>query len=228
MFKRLLAVIPIVLLAGTSIAHTPGMYLTWNKEVSRVFYARCAECHRMGGSAFSLMTYPEVQPHLTEIKNSVLNRRMPPWGAVKGFGDFRNDQGLTQEEISLISDWIDADAPRGNNPNVLPPTPKFPKIIPFTFPKTALVVNGDFSLDRAFVLDGLYPQSVPANKTLRIVANFPDGHIEPLLWLYEYKDSFRHPYLLRKAMELPAGTTITGVPSGTELVLLPGKLPKKK
>jgi hypothetical protein len=174
------------------------------------------------------MTYPEVQPRLTEIKSAVLNRRMPPWGGVKGFGDFRNDQGLTQEEISLISDWIDADAPKGNNPNVLPPVPKFPKTSPFVVPKNALTVQGDTSLSRTFILDGLYPQTVPSTQTLRVVANFPDGHVEPLLWLYEYKDAFRHPFLLRKPMELPAGTTITGVPSGVELVLLPGKLAKKK
>ena len=147
---------------------------------------------------------------------------------MKGFGEFRNDQGLTQEEISLISDWIDADAPKGNNPNVLPPVPKFPKSSPFVVPKNALVVHGDFSLGREFVLDGLYPQSVTSTGTLRVVANFPDGHVEPLLWLYEYKDSFRHAFLLRKAIVLPTGTTITGVPSGAELVLLPGKLARKK
>ena len=78
MFRRLLPAAAFILAAGAVLAHTPGMYLTWNKEVSRVFYARCAECHRTGGSAFSLMTYSEVQPHLTEIKNAVLNRRMPP------------------------------------------------------------------------------------------------------------------------------------------------------
>ena len=27
---------------------------------------------------------------------------MPPWGAVKGFGEFRNDQGLTAEQLELI------------------------------------------------------------------------------------------------------------------------------
>ena len=37
------------------------------------------------------------------IKNAVLSRRMPPWGAVKGFGEFRNDHGLTQEQVELVS-----------------------------------------------------------------------------------------------------------------------------
>ena len=45
---------------------------------------------------------------------------MPPWGAIKGFGEFRNDQALTQEQIELIVDWIQNDAPRGNNRRALP------------------------------------------------------------------------------------------------------------
>ena len=75
--------------------------ITWNREISRLFYDRCASCHRPGGAAFSLMTYSDAQPRANEIKDAVLNRRMPPWGAVKGFGSFRNDQSLMQEQIEL-------------------------------------------------------------------------------------------------------------------------------
>ena len=32
------------------------------------------------------MTYSDAQPRGNEIKDAVLARRMPPWGAVKGFG----------------------------------------------------------------------------------------------------------------------------------------------
>ena len=48
------------------------------------------------------MRYQDVQPRAVDIKEAVLSRRMPPWGAVKGFGEFRNDQGLTQVELELI------------------------------------------------------------------------------------------------------------------------------
>src|SRR5258706_12780966 len=74
---------------------------TWNREVCRLVYDRCAQCHRPDGSAFSLLTYQDAQPRATAIKDAVLSRRMPPWGAVKGFGDFRNDTGLTQEQVEL-------------------------------------------------------------------------------------------------------------------------------
>jgi hypothetical protein len=216
-----IAVLAMLGLMKVSLAHTPGAYLTWNREISRVFYARCANCHRQGGTSFSLMTYPEVQPHLTEIKDQVLGRKMPPWGAVKGFGDFRNDAGLSQEEIELIGDWIEADAPKGNNPLALPPVPKFTKVLGFSAPKGSLDVTGELKLDRSFVLDGLLPETTAA--TMRIVAEFPNGHIEPLLWLYEYKDSNAHPFLFRKPIELPAGTVIRGVAHGAKVLLLPGK-----
>jgi hypothetical protein len=218
-------VFTLLVLVGTltsSLAHKPGVTLTWNRDISRVFYARCAECHRKGGSAFSLMTYPDVQPRLAEIQSAILNRRMPPWGAVKGFGDFRNDQALTYEEIELISEWIDAGARKGNNPDALPPVPKFSKPKSFKKPKDSLAANGEITLGRPFILDGVYPEKVPV-KDVRIVAEFPDAHIEPLLWLYRYNDSYRHPFLFRDPIELPAGTKIRGIPPDARFLLLPGK-----
>ena len=97
--------------------------ITWNREISSLVYDRCASCHRPGGSAFSLMTYADVQPRGNAIKDAVLARRMPPWGAVKGFGNFRNDQSLTQEQIELITKWVDGGIRRGNNPRMLPEFP---------------------------------------------------------------------------------------------------------
>ncbi len=71
-------------------------------------------------TSFSLMTYLDAQPRANAIKDAVLSRRMPPWGAVKGFGHFRNDQSLTQEQIELITKWVDGGIRRGNNPRLLP------------------------------------------------------------------------------------------------------------
>ena len=93
--KRRVLVVAVLLAAAADLrAHDPnGAPITWNREISRIVYERCASCHREGGTSFSLMTYQEAQPHASAIKDSVLARRMPPWGAVKGFGDFRNDRG---------------------------------------------------------------------------------------------------------------------------------------
>jgi len=213
-------------LCADASAHNVGNAITWNREISRIIYQRCASCHREGGSAFSLMKYTDVQPRAVAIKEAVLSRTMPPWGAVKGFGDFRNDQGMSQAELELITDWVDSDTPRGNNPNVIPKEPKFKKPSLFKTPKDALTVSGNLTLSKVMVIDGLFPESVPDTKSAKIVAELPGGGIQPLLWLYEYKNSYQHPFLFREPIELPAGTVIKGVPADAKLELIPGKRKK--
>jgi hypothetical protein len=62
---------------------------------------------------------------------------------------------------------------------------------------------------------------VPDEAPFQITAEFPDGSIEPLLWFEHYRAKFAHPFLLRTPLELPAGTKIHGIPSGSTVVLLP-------
>src|SRR5579864_3354954 len=112
-------IIAVALLAafGTyaAYAHDPiTTKLTWSKEISRLVYKHCASCHRDGGAAFSLMTYDAARPWATAMKEEVLARRMPPWQAVKGFGEFRDDRGLTQDDLDVIAEWVEGGAPEGD------------------------------------------------------------------------------------------------------------------
>ena len=194
--------------------------ITFNREISRILIERCAACHRPGGTAFSLLTYGETRPWAVAIKEEILRRRMPPWGAVKGFGEFRNDQGLSSEELELLLSWIDGGVPEGNDKDLPPP----PKLSPAAAPRTppgALAITGDYKLTRRFALDGLMPKSLPPKASMRIVAELPDGSVEPLVWLEGYNPAFPHPYLLRKPLDLPAGTMIRGVPPGASVTLFP-------
>ena len=203
-------------------AHNIGVTpITWNREISRLIYDKCASCHRPEGSAFSLTTYRDVQPRVTEIKAAVLSRRMPPWGAIKGFGDFRNDEALTPEQIELFVDWIQNDAPRGNNRQALPAEPKFSAPAAMTTPARVVSVSGSMTLDQPLVLDGLMPRKVPAGMSMRITASLPNGATRPLLWLHEYNERFQHPFLLRKTIQLPAGTVIRGVSADAVVDLIP-------
>jgi hypothetical protein len=167
------------------------------------------------------MTYVDAQPRTDAIKEAVLRRRMPPWGAVKGFGNFRNDQGLTQEQIELVTRWVNAGARRGNNPRMLPKPPTFETAQPFVTSTTAIRVSGQFRLPEAVTLDGVIPEQVPPGRSMQIVAALPTGSVEPLVWLYEYDDRYQHPFLFRRLISLPAGTTIQGVPSDAVVMLLP-------
>ena len=212
---------PLFLLCAAAQAHdiitTP---ITWTREISRIMYARCAACHRDGGSTFSLTTYKDARPWVVAIREEILRRTMPPWGAVKGFGDFRNDQALTPEEMELIVNWSEGGVPEGE-PKDLPAAPKYEAPLAIRAVKGELVVKGTLQLMRKFTLDGILPVTVPAKTSIQIVAELPDGSIEPLLWLENYQQEFAHPFLLRKPLELPARTVIRGVPTGASVRLLP-------
>jgi hypothetical protein len=141
------------------------------------------------------MTYADVQPRGNAIKDSVLARRMPPWGAVKGFGRFRNDQSLTQEQIELITRWVDGGIRRGNNPQMLPKVPAFPRSGAPPVPRNSLRIQGAFTLRENLEVDGVMPDHIPPGRSLRIVALLPAGPVEPLVWLHEYDSRLPHPFL---------------------------------
>src|SRR5262249_8469898 len=147
--RRVIVCVALVLMGSIAArAHDIGTTpITWNREISRLVYDKCASCHREGGTSFSMMTYPEVQPRAVAIRDAVLARRMPPWGAVKGFGSFRNDTGLTQEQIELITDWVEEDTPKGNNPRALPKDPTFDTL------KAAVRVPSSMTISRTIKLD---------------------------------------------------------------------------
>lgn len=214
------ATVTLAMVSGVG-AHGPGDAITWNREISRLVYDKCASCHRPGGTAFSLMTFQDVQPRGTAIKEAVLSRRMPPWGAVKGFGSFRNDQSLSEEQIDLFRRWVDGGIRRGNNPRALPTTPTFSAAPTNVSLRNGVRVSGDFVLATSLRLDGVVPEQVPDGRSIRVVAERPDGHVEPLVWLYQYDDRSAHPFLFRSPITLPPGTIIRGVPVDAAISLIP-------
>src|SRR5262249_54779876 len=83
-----------------------------------------------------------------------------------------------------------------------------------------ITVKGDYTFDRAAVLDGIRAVSVPASASMQITASLPDGSIEPLVWIRGYDAKHPHPFLLRHPLPLPPGTVIRGVTEGSRVVLL--------
>jgi len=111
--------------ALSSSAHEPiTTKVRFNKELIRILQRNCLSCHRPGGIAFSLATYDEARPWSKAIKEEVLEKRMPPWRAVKGYGDFNNAPSLTQRDVDLIVNWVEGGAPKGDD-NDLPKSPLF-------------------------------------------------------------------------------------------------------
>jgi hypothetical protein len=201
----------------TSLAHDITTRVTWNREISRIVQARCASCHRPGGEAFSLLAYEQANPWAAAIKETVLARRMPPWGAVKGFGEFRNDEALTQEEITLIALWVTGGAPEGNPDNLAIRPTIAPRTV-LTQSRRQLIVGDDFIFAEPFFLDGFTVGEAPRTESAQITLRYPDGRIEPLVWLYQFKMR-SEPFLLRTPIQIPAGARITGL-AGAKLTLL--------
>ena len=114
----LLAVAAVLMLVpGLSSAEGAADNPTFHKDIEPILQRSCQVCHRPNNMApMSLMNYQETRPWARSIKNKVVAREMPPWHIDKNIGaqSFRQDRSLSNEEIQLISTWVDNDAPRGN------------------------------------------------------------------------------------------------------------------
>ena len=194
--------------------------ITWTREISRIFAKRCIGCHQQGGTGpMALETYEAVRPWAVAIKEEVLERRMPPWGAVKGFGDFKNDHGLTQEEISRIADWVEGGAPDGDavylpgNLRQAEPDAKPAKA-------KSLAVLGDAVLKRPVSLLAIQPRQLREGASPKVYAELPDGSVEPLLWMLPYRPKYSRVYEFADRIKLPAGTKIVVTQPGAVFNLL--------
>jgi len=107
--------VALVLVAARDAApHNPiTTTVLFNREIATLFQAKCLPCHAPGGMAMSLATYEEARPWAVAIKEEILERRMPPWPAERGFGDFANDVSLTTRERDFLVSWADGGAPKG-------------------------------------------------------------------------------------------------------------------
>lgn len=207
---RLSAVTLLLMGAGfTASAHDViTTKVTWSREVSRLMFKRCTSCHRPGGTSFDLTTYEQARPWAKAIKEEALERRMPPFGAVKGFGDLRQDLSLTQEQLELLSDWVEGGAPEGEV-RLLPKDPDI-NPAPEAMPKTGseFIVDGSRTLQQTATFIAIRPKTLLEGTTVRVVAQRPDGTVTPLIWIYKYNPKFDQVYFFRKAVTLAAGTKI--------------------
>ena len=86
----------------------------YNREIAKILGEKCVQCHTSGGMSMPLTTYLESRPWAEAIKEEILTRRMPPWPAERGYGDFANDVALTARERDFLLSWIDGGAPEGD------------------------------------------------------------------------------------------------------------------
>src|SRR5262245_53993999 len=137
---------------------------TFSRDVAPIFYDKCVGCHRPGEVApMSLITYRDVRPWASAIREKVTTRVMPPWHADRQYGSFRNDLSLTQREIDTIATWVTAGAQEGN-PSELPALPTFPEGWQIGQPDRVFEMQADYQIPAAGTIDYQYFE-VPTNFT---------------------------------------------------------------
>ncbi len=183
----------------------PTTKLTWTREISRLVIKRCAGCHQSGGAApFPLTTFAEARPWAVAIKEEVLGRRMPPWPAAKGFGEFTNDISMPQEEINRLAEWAEGGAPEGDLQYLRPVfavPPWRPEVPP---PGRQIRLSG--RVEERLVVVAIRGEGI--GKTW---VEFADGSVRPLVWFTGVKSKGAAGWLrFRDPVRLPAGAVVRG------------------
>ena len=168
------------LIALPILAHDPvTTHLTYTRDISRLIDRHCIACH--GGTAtVPLATYQQTRPWAKAIRDQVMTRQMPPWGAVPGFGpDLQGDPTLTATEIDTVIRWVEGGAPEGD-PALLPKTKRRAMPRPSTFRGPLMEVGCEWRATHDVTLLGVRSKS-----PVRITQTRPDGAVLPILWLRE-------------------------------------------
>jgi hypothetical protein len=140
--------------------------IVFNREIAQIFQRKCFQCHTDGNVSVPLTTYKEARPWAVAIKEEILEKRMPPWGAASGYGHFANDMSLTGREISLILSWADGGAPSGvllvdedKQPVFVPPLYNWelgtPDAVIAVAEKQKIAADSPFRVERTEVATGL-------------------------------------------------------------------------
>jgi hypothetical protein len=102
------------ILAPLVSAHVQPAQVTYLKDVAPILQRRCAGCHGPGGVTPALDSYERARAWARGIKTAVLQRRMPPWPAATGLGDYSNDPRPTPIEVEVLTAWADGGTPLGS------------------------------------------------------------------------------------------------------------------
>jgi hypothetical protein len=152
---------------------------TYAREVSRIVQKNCQECHRKGQiGPFPLETYEHTRKRAGDIVTVTADRSMPPWRAVRGFGQrFQHDRSLPAADLATLAAWARAGAPLGD-PAELPPKASFPEEWALGTPDLVLEIPEAYSIAaaggdiyRCFVL----PTNLPRDIDISAIEYRPDN-----------------------------------------------------
>jgi hypothetical protein len=171
------AVLAVVLVPEPVYSHKPiTTNILFKNEIAQIFQRKCFQCHSDNNLSMSLTTYTEARPWARAIREEVLERNMPPWQAVPGYGHFSNDISLNTREKEIILSWADGGAPSGVlkaeesiPPVFVPPAPAWDhgtpdQVVPVTAGQ--LIPGGAAFEVKRFVV----PTGLTSSKRVRAIA----------------------------------------------------------
>lgn len=126
--------------------------VTFSEHIAPIIYENCTSCHRTGEvGPMSLTNYDEISNWATMIQYVTEIKYMPPYPPDESYSHFINERVLTDDQIQLITDWVNAGTPQGD-PSLEPPLPSFPSgsqigtpdlVLEMTEPHTVIGNNQD-------------------------------------------------------------------------------------
>jgi hypothetical protein len=179
---------PILLVAAAALPASSGV--TFSDNVAPILYDNCVTCHRPGQAApFSLISYEDVKKRGNQIVKVTGSRFMPPWHAAHGYGDFKDERRLTDEQIATLAEWVKQGMPQGD-PARLPKVPSFPEGWHLGTPDLVLTMPAGYELPasgpdvfRNFVI----PSHLAEDKWVRAVEFHPSARkaVHHVLFAYD-------------------------------------------
>ncbi len=170
--KNFLTVLTTLILSGSVFGQTPN----FSEHISPIIYNKCTKCHRTGEiGPQSFTNFQEVSDWAPTIKYVTEIRYMPPWKPDATYSHFIGENYLSDAEIKLIADWVDAGSPQGD-PNKEAKMPVFPKgsqlgtpDLVLSFAKPYTIKNTNTDEYRVFVL----PTGLTEDKNISAVEMRP-------------------------------------------------------
>ena len=170
-----------VCLGLSGVARAADAPVTFTKDVAPILYKSCVECHRPTMFApMSLLTYDEARPYARSIKQRVVSRIMPPWGADPAHGEFKNDPRLSQAEIDTIAAWVDGGAAKGNDAD-LPKAPQFADGWTIGKPDAVFTMEAEYDIPATGVIPYQYlrvPTHLTEDKWIQAIEIRPSANAQ--------------------------------------------------
>lgn len=111
---------PVGCLLEKAASNAASSQVTFHRDVAPILHRNCSRCHRKGQTApFELMTAQDAVAHARQIVVVTRSRLMPPWRAVHGFGEFKDERRLSDRDIATLAAWVDGGSAVGDEADAL-------------------------------------------------------------------------------------------------------------